>query len=49
MSLQTEEGLLDIFESLVSDGSREVKSVLNVLLNDFLGVLHEHDYSAAEW
>ena len=46
---QTEEGLLDIFELLMRDGSRGVKNVLNVLLNDFLGVLREHDCSATEW
>ncbi|XP_070199894.1 glutamyl-tRNA(Gln) amidotransferase subunit B, mitochondrial-like isoform X2 [Littorina saxatilis] len=46
--LVTEEGLLDIFESLMADGSRDLKTLLNVLLNDYIGVLHEHDCTAAE-
>ncbi|XP_076449299.1 glutamyl-tRNA(Gln) amidotransferase subunit B, mitochondrial-like [Babylonia areolata] len=46
--LVTEEGMLEMFEWLVKDGSREVVPVLNMLLNEFLGVLHEHDCSAAE-
>ncbi|KAL8608438.1 hypothetical protein ACOMHN_002671 [Nucella lapillus] len=40
--------MLSIFESLVKSGSRDVSTVLNLLLNELLGVLREHDLSAAE-
>ena len=41
--------MLELFEQLMEEKSRDARNVLNVLLNEFLGALREHDCSAAEW
>ncbi|KAK7469596.1 hypothetical protein BaRGS_00036386 [Batillaria attramentaria] len=46
--LVSEEGLLEVFEELVKDGAHDMKSVLRVLLHDYLGVLRKHDYTVAQ-
>lgn len=47
--LQNEDGLSELFESVMVNASHNLKAVLSVLLNEFIGVLRKYDCCVSQW